>query len=479
VYQLKELLCYEKGSEYMQRLVTPESYLNSEVVDRVIGIECEYNLQNFDNQGHDIPLSAYCTENAWKAIGVNRWNKYLGNGGGLYLDVGHIEYDTQEELGPRRAAARSLGGDILVASLVEASGMPHQGLYRISGSSSQDRVEKSSGFHESYLTPRSVSEDKMIDQVLPSQLASRVWSWSGIIRERYNFSQKIAGIGGTPVTRKVERRTEHGNKPMIMIPPVSADSDTIGSPDWARIEVRLADPIMSPTMLFLALAAMSLSIRLVEQKRLFKSGDFERLELLDPVAAAHQYSSDLSMRLTQPTRDGRQVTAMDLQENFAELYQQLNKEVKLPKDEIIAIDLLTKLPDQFRKVDAEHGSYGNLIRIADLAARHTTLTKTLGESAITNTNKKAFADSLLWDRVLPSGRAKAWWAKKPSEYISAEEISSTAFKPSTLTRGMIRAEEINDPERRANISSMNWAKINRKDGTVYSLDDAYATTLAS
>lgn len=459
--------------------VTPKLFLSSETVDRIIGTECEYNVQNYDENGHDVPLTSYCSDDAWNIIGINHWHKFLGNGGGLYQDVGHIEYDAQEDLGPRRAAARSLGGDILVARLIEASGKPHRGVYRISGSSSQAGIEKSSGFHESYLTPRSVSNDTLIDRVLPSQLASRIWSWSGIVREQYDFSQKIAGIGGNPVTRIVERRTEHGNKPMIMIPPASADDDTIGNKDWARIEVRLADPIMSPTMLYLALATMSLSLRLIEHKDLFSTSDFERLELLNPVVAARQYSSDLTMLKTQPTREGRDVTAMDLQENFSELYQKLKQEVKLPEDEVIAIDLLTNLPAQFKKADAEHGSYGNLIKIADLAARHTTLSATIGTMAVTNTNKRATTDSLLWDRILPAGRAKSWWAKKPSEYVSAEEIISAAFTPSTLTRGIIRADEINDPDRRANIRTMNWAKISRKDGTTSELDDFYATTLTA
>ncbi len=464
----------------MESHITPNNFYGDCPPDRIIGIECEYSLQQGRSSSRELmPISRYMTAKAIAQAGLYNFNqaKYLDNGGGIYIEVGdHLEYDTPECLGPQEAAAADLAGAVIVSRIVEASGLPHKGLFRLSGSNTKVYGDgKTSGYHENYLLPRSASESYLIDEMLPAYAASCIWGLSGMVRANYVFSQKVWGIGGAPISRFTDGRRTGNQKPMFIIPPVEADEDTIGHRAWARVERRYADAGFSPEVRFMQFATMSLVLRMIEHADKIGTRRLEQISLKDPVRAAHIFAADLALNKTVLTNDGKKVTAQDIQEKFIEMAVSLSSKIKLPEDEVRAIYLWEKIVDGFGSSRPDKAEYGNLIKILDVSARHVVLALKLGRNSITNANPHAVGFSLVWDRLLPSGAAQKWWEKFPSESVP-QKLIDDMLSGTRLprTRAAIRIEQIKNNS--VNIASVNWARICYKDNSVKILDDFYATS---
>lgn len=454
--------------------VSADSFYSETPPDRIIGTECEYNLQYPIDGENAADIFSYISDKVIEASGLHNCNKFLSNGAGLYVDVDHLEYDTQECLGPKQAAAADMAGVIVMRRIVTASGLPHRGLYRITGSYKPSKDAgtargMSSGYHENYLLPRDVTHNPVIDGLLPSHLASRIWALNGTLRDQFVFSQKVWGIGGAPIAYKYERLTGHGNKPMCIIRPAD---DVLSDSQWARAEVRYADAGLSPLARYLSFATTSLVFRMLEHQYVFDDGRLEGLALKNPVAAAQLFAADLSLKRTAITEDGKQRTAVDIQEALAEAAADLSEEVGLPKDEDDAIDLWFYLCDKLRESNPAQGEYGVLDGILDVAAKHRYLLRHHAPADLHNRNHVAMQQSLIWDRVLPDGGGQKWWGHHTSSLIDYAEIERlTTEAPNT--RSEIRAYCINEP--RISLTGLNWAILNLKNGQAISLKNPYDT----
>lgn len=465
--------------------ITPSLFMSETPPARTIGSECEYNLQNLDVDGNSIDLSKYIVPKAVEAAGLTRVGYFLSNGGKLYLDVGHIEYDTPECLGPKQAAAADLAGMVVMQHIINGSGQPHRGLYRLAGTYMAGKKDyqgslvldgRTSGYHENYLIPRIMARDGMIDKLIPAHLVSRIWAMGGAIKVGgYEYSQKADGIGGPPITRVVERRTKHGSKPMAMIPSVASDEDTIGSPHWSRLEVRFGDPTTSPTTRYLGFAATSLVLRMVEQQERIGTERLNKLELADPVLAAYLFSSDLSLNRTVETTQGSRLSLINIQEELATIAIELSNVIELPEDEKEAAHLWLNIVEQLKKSSPHEAKYGELLKTTDVAAKHFYLMSKHTAEEISTNNNNVLNESLAWDRTLPEGGGMKWWRHFPSP-IKQEDVD-TLVSEAPPTRAAIRALLINDPA--VEITSMNWAQVEVKGRGKIKLRDPYQNTLAS
>jgi proteasome accessory factor A len=465
--------------------IQPAAFLSDTPPPRTIGSECEYNIQN---KIGDIFIShpVYISQQAARKARIRKFERFLGNGGKMYVDVGHLEYDSPECLGPRQAAAADLAGVVVMQRIVTASRQPHHGMYRVGGTYMRDPNEdqedpikgNTSGYHENYLLARATSGKPLMDTLIPAYLATRIWAMSGTLRNTFVLSQKADGIGGIPLVRTLERRTDQGMKPMAIIPPPNIDCDTIGSPEWARLEVRFADPGLSPTVRFLSFAATSLVLRMIEHEEKIRKMEkidnvrLRDLALIEPAIAARCISRDLSLRETVKTLDGKRMTAIDIQEALATIALQLADVVELPSDEVEAAGLWLDICDDLRASNPAKGEWGGLRTQLDVAAKHRALLRKYPAKDLYSDNRKAMADTLAWDRVLPAGGALQWWPNFSSP-VSQDAIDSFVYNP-PQTRAMIRAKYIN--QKRAELQSMDWAVLCARD-EVISLFDPYQTKL--
>lgn len=457
----------------------PELYLSEYPPERIIGSECEYTIQNCyrddNNELAETSLGSYVNTAAIESIGLIECGDYISNGSRIYLDVGHLEYATPECLGPRQAAIADLAGIEVMKRIVQTSQAQHSGLYRIAGTNIKpDEKARTKGYHENYMLPRAITEREEIDKLLPAFLASRIWAMSGGVSiEGFELSQKVADIGGKPITRNVERRTELGNKPMAIIPSEFWDQDVFSDPQWARIEVRYADPTQSRKMRYLGFAATSLVIRIFEHPKMFRWKDHDRFALQDPVAAAKQFSKDLSLSSTVDSVQGDRLSVININEGILSMVRKVADRIELPESEQSAIEMWQDTIDTLRTLQLPLGEYGDGHTLFDFAGRHAHLLRTYNASELSAQTAKIAQSSLTWDRIDPTGYATVWWQHHHNEFITDEEIESMVLTPPQETRAKLRGDTIKMHAKDGSLYDIDWATVTTDNQTTYSIGDPY------
>lgn len=432
--------------------------------ERIIGLECEYDPQYEGTD--DKEATVFITDEAIEKAGLSRYGKFLSNGAGLYPEIGqHLEYNSPECLGPKDAAAADIAGALVVAKIVERSGVPYKGLFRLTGSykaskDSDKPISSTSGYHENLLIPRDIAHTDLLRAVIPSFLATRIWAMDGTLRNKFVFSQKAWGIGGEPVAYAYTRQAVHGDKPMCIIRP---NDDVVQGAEWARAEIRFADAGLSPANRYLSLAVTSLIFRLLEHKDMIGSVRLSNLGIYRPAKTAKRFVSDLSLETVGETYGGRAMTALDIQEAFSELVVELSQRISLPEDEDNAIDMWLYIIDKMRSSNPEEGNYGPLAGILDIAAKHKYLLRHHSPEHLHNRNADAMQQSYMWDMVSPQGGAQKWWDAHRLSLVDYDEIQRLATEAPNDTRAGIWAYYVS--EQRAALEGVGWAVIKFKNGS--------------
>lgn len=443
--------------------VRPEDFYGEYPPERIMGAETEYVLQAGPLYNGSL-RPFFCKENFAKAgikIHSDSANHWLYNGGLVYVDVNsHPEYATPECLGPREAAAAELVGVAIMQKLVETSKAKHNGLFRSTGSILFDRETQgykvvTSGQHQSYLIPRTlVQESELLEGLVASDLASRIWAMTGTVRDKFILSQKVFDIGGKPFDNGLKRRTNAVNKPMASIP---EDADIIGDgqDDWARLEVRYADAGLSPTVRYLSFAMSSLVLRLAEHADMFKPDELRKVLLARPVTAAHTFAEDLSQTTTEVTQTEQRYSALDLQEKILELLHEMSERVDIPRDERTAIEIMPEFIDALRSSDLATADYDGRALELDFPRMHHWLARKFGAQNLDARNPAVAEAVHLWDRITPTGVAMHLQRNKGSngQFVDLDErIDDLYTNPPRLTRASLRADYLSKAKSETSIS---------------------------
>ena len=244
---------------------------------------------------------------------------------------------------------------------------------------------------------------------------------------------------------------------------------------WARAEIRFADPGLSPTTTYLSLATTSLVIRLIEQQ---KKIDLERLRAYafsDPLEAAIRFNEDLSLKATAKTRNGAYITAIDYQELLADAALELSEEIKLPTDEVLAINLWFNILDRLRSANFSEGEDAGLTKFLNFVPKYRFLRKRLNGKHISSHNPRAVEASLRWDRILPLGGAAIYWANVSSlPFIDVEKVDDFVHRAPD-TRARVRGRLVAGSAGRPN--SIDWSKVGFPHKNPIRLNDPYNSSL--
>lgn len=454
--------------------VRPQDFYGEHPPERIIGTESECNVQLIPDS--EIYLSDYMSDEAVEAAGYKKAGSYLDIGYKIYPDVGHFEICTPESLGPKRAAAADAAGIIVLGDIMEASGYEHGGVHRHSGTII-GAMQRTTGYHENFLIPRSLARSPLVHTVIASFLTSRFQSMAGIVAEDgFQLSQKVKGIGNPPITSSYTRRTGHGNKPMAMIPPEEGDADTIGNPKWARLEVRFADTGFSRTARFLGLAATSLALRVAEHPEIVDMTKLTDWSFNDFAAAARVFNKDLTFSAVAETTSGKYISAMDYQLALIEASAKLADKIELPADEVAALRLWQRVCDLLKQGDHSGGFDGMLLLATDFAPRYRYLRRKFTDDELHSSNFRGSPNpvevNLSWDRILPKGGAMTYWENVPSPYVTDTDVQD-ALQGKSGTRAEARGRLIRKYHR--TITDINWARV-VTHARAYDLSNSYATT---
>lgn len=291
-----------------------------------------------------ITESAMYTEDMdWRKVIMNT---VIPNGARVYVDHSHPEYSSPEVTTPLDALTWDAAGDVVAARAVaelargaEKTGTPAVNLYK----NNTDNKSVSYGAHENYMVDRAVPFDRITSALLPFFATRQIMCGAGRVG---------LGVDGSEPGFQLSQRADFfertvGLETTIHRPIVNTrDEPHADDTKYRRLHVIIGDANLSHTATLLKFGTTSLVLNLIEHDRV------PAVDLADPVAALQTVSHDPTVTATVPSRDGRELSAVDIQREYYRAALELERELApdgLDQDTRQVLDLwdevLTDLAD--------------------------------------------------------------------------------------------------------------------------------------
>ncbi|MBG6226032.1 proteasome accessory factor A [Arthrobacter sp. CAN_A2] len=234
-------------------------------------------------------------------------NLVLNNGARLYVDHAHPEYSSPEVTNPLDAVLWDRAGDHVAVAAMErirtTPGFSPVILYK----NNTDNKSVSYGSHENYLVPRSVPFSKLAEALIPFFVSRQVVCGAGRV-----------GLGplnqepGFQISQRADFfENEIGLETTVRRPIINTrDEPHAVAEKYRRLHVIIGDANLSEVSNYLKVGTTALVLSLIEQ------GLAPVPQLEDPVEALQAISHDPSLTVQVRLKDGRSLTALDLQEIY-------------------------------------------------------------------------------------------------------------------------------------------------------------------
>jgi proteasome accessory factor A len=236
----------------------------------------------------------------------------LANGGRLYVDHAHPEYATPECGSAREAALWDKAGERIMAEAARAlarAGRPVS-LYK----NNTDGQGASYGTHENYLVQRSLPWEELVAGIIPFLVTRQVFTGSG----RVGLGRRSEEPGFQLSQRADFVEAEVGLETTLNRPIVNSRDEPHADPArWRRLHVIVGDATMMEFATWLRVGATGLVLEALAASPPARVAAFaETVALASPVAAFHQVSRDLTLRVPLELRSGGRATALDIQRRY-------------------------------------------------------------------------------------------------------------------------------------------------------------------
>jgi Pup amidohydrolase len=324
---------------------------------RVMGIETEYGISVPGQPGANAMVSSSQVVNAYQAASTARarrarWdfeeenplrdargfdlaaeaaeaaqltdedlglaNVILTNGARLYVDHAHPEYSAPECTNPMDAVIWDKAGERVMAEAATRAaavpGGPAMQLYK----NNTDNKGASYGCHENYLMSRATAFADIVRHLTPFFVSRQVVCGAGRVglgadgrEEGFQISQRADFF-----------EVEVGLETTLKRPIINTRDEPHADPDkYRRLHVIIGDANMSEVSTYLKLGTTALVLAMIEDR--FLATD---LALESPVAELRAISHDPSLKHLATLRDGRKMTAVQLQLEYLELARKFSED---------------------------------------------------------------------------------------------------------------------------------------------------------
>ena len=238
-------------------------------------------------------------------------NVILTNGARLYVDHAHPEYSAPEVTNPRDAVLWDKAGELVMARASRAAATLPQSaqtglisLYK----NNTDNKGASYGTHENYLMRRDTPFASIVRNLTPFFVSRQVVCGAG----RVGIGQDGRDHGFQVSQRADYFEVEVGLETTLKRPIINTRDEPHADPEkYRRLHVIIGDANLSEVSTYLKVGTTALVLAMVEDAWLD-----DDLMLLRPVTALHQVSHDPTLKHTVELRDGRRLTAVELQMEY-------------------------------------------------------------------------------------------------------------------------------------------------------------------
>jgi proteasome accessory factor A len=243
-------------------------------------------------------------------------NVFLENGARLYLDVGsHPEYATPECDAVLDLVSHDKAGERVLEALLSAAELRlHE--EGISGDvflfkNNTDSAGNSYGCHENYLVARQGEFARMAEVLIPFFVTRQVFAGAGKVLHGPRGAQFCLSQRAEHIWEGVSSATTR-SRPIIN----TRDEPHADAERYRRLHVIVGDSNMSEYTTFLKVGITDLVLRMVEENTVMRD-----LTMENPIRAIREISHDITCRKKIRLANGRELSALDVQEQYLERAQ--------------------------------------------------------------------------------------------------------------------------------------------------------------
>ncbi|MFM7718407.1 MAG: depupylase/deamidase Dop [Actinomycetota bacterium] len=240
-------------------------------------------------------------------------NVILPNGARYYVDHAHPEYSTPECATPRELVVHDRAGERILEASLDAflatlAPGARVGIYK----NNSDGKGNSYGTHENYLVDRSLPFADLVRDLIPFLVSRQVFTGAGKVG-----TEADGDAHGRPPFQISQRadffEAEVGLETTLKRPIVNTRDEPHADADrYRRLHVIIGDANLCEVASLLKIGTASLVLRMIEDAFL------PDLSLETPVAALRRISADPTCHERVALRDGRRLTAIQLQWEYLE-----------------------------------------------------------------------------------------------------------------------------------------------------------------
>src|SRR5881409_1522172 len=249
-------------------------------------------------------------------------NVILPNGARYYVDHAHPEYSTPECAGARDLVVHDKAGErILERSLQAMQEVLAPGQRIAIYKNNTDGKGNSYGCHENYLVDRRTPFTRIVRDLIPFLVTRQIFTGAGKVGSESPRDE------ARHVHYQLSQRTdffeaEVGLETTLKRPIINTRDEPHADPEkYRRLHVIVGDANLSEIANYLKVGTMAIVLSMVEDDFIDRD-----LSLDSPVLAFRKVSRDLSCREPIRLKDGRSVTAVDVQREFLELAQRYSRD---------------------------------------------------------------------------------------------------------------------------------------------------------
>jgi hypothetical protein len=281
------------------------------VNNMLMGLETEYALGGDQREELLMSILTKVKRGQPSLQGMNEQDRYLANGGRLYVDAGmHPEYATPECDTPWEAVRRQLAGDrVLIKALRKVKPLLRTGrgagLFKCNVDYSG--LKTTWGSHESYMYKS--SPGAFPKQLIPHLVSRVIYTGAG------GFNPLAAGIEFTLSPRAAHIRHEISESSTAQRGIFHTKNERLASRSYNRMHLLCGESLCSHLGSWLRVGTTAVVIAMIDAG-LSPGRD---VELAYPVDALRGFVSDPDCRLTTLRKNRGAVTAVDVQRSYLQM----------------------------------------------------------------------------------------------------------------------------------------------------------------
>ena len=382
-------------------------------------------------------------------------NVFLANGARLYLDVGsHPEYATPECDDLVDLVTHDKAGErILEQLLVSAEARLHEegirgDVYLFKNNT--DSAGNSYGCHENYLTSRADEFGAYSEHLIPFLVTRQIYAGAGKVLQTARGSIYCLAQRAEHIWEGVSSATTR-SRPIIN----TRDEPHADAEKYRRLHVIVGDSNMNEYAAYLKVGATAILLRMLEDPAVV----MRDMTLENPIRAIREISHDITCTRTVRLANGRELSALQIQQEYLDRALIYADRKGLPPQEQRALDMWAHVMSGLATDPLSLGRECDWVTKYHLIERYR-----LRHDLALNAPRVALIDLQYHDVSRQRGLFYKLQDKGLVERICTDEAIDEAIEtPPQTTRAKLRGEFIRRAKERKRDYTVDWVHLKLND----------------